>query len=143
MTYEIFNGITWLIAGISENAKSFNNISIDFQNPYLSKAMIITIVGISIVFSALSITALVVTGIAKLIKKIQLRTAHQKDKNKGASSPMKNDDISGEINAAISMALHMYFAQVHDQESTVLTIDRVPRPYSPWSSKIYNIRKHI
>ncbi len=141
MNYETFNGITWFIAGVSETVKSFNNISLDFQNPYLSKAMTVTLVGLFVVFGALAITAIVVAGIAKLIKQMQLRNVRKSEMGKEPSS--KHDEISGEINAAISMALHMYFAQVHDQESTVLTINRVPRPYSPWSSKIYNIRKHI
>ena len=47
---------------------------------------------------------------------------------------------SGEVIAAISMALRDHL-EAHDRESTVLTIDKVRRSYSPWSSKIYSLRE--
>ena len=47
----------------------------------------------------------------------------------------------GEVYAAISMALHEMQDEVHDVEETVLTITRVKRSYSPWSSKIYTLRE--
>ncbi len=47
----------------------------------------------------------------------------------------------GEVYAAISMALHEMQSDVHDVEETVLTITRVKRSYSPWSSKIYTLRE--
>jgi len=49
--------------------------------------------------------------------------------------------MSGEVNAAIAMALHLYQSEMHDYENTVLTIQKVSRNYSPWSSKIYTLRK--
>lgn len=47
---------------------------------------------------------------------------------------------SGEEIAAIAMALHDHL-NAHDQEQTVLTINKVKKAYSPWSSKIYNMRQ--
>lgn len=45
-----------------------------------------------------------------------------------------------EEEVAAFMALHLYLTQNrHDQESNVLTIDRIQRRYSPWSSKIYSM----
>ena len=44
---------------------------------------------------------------------------------------------------AIAMALHLYFDEVHDDESNVITIKRIERRYSPWSSKIYGINNNI
>jgi hypothetical protein len=38
------------------------------------------------------------------------------------------------------MALFLY-NELHDEESNILTIERVSRIYSPWSSKYYNMRK--
>ena len=49
--------------------------------------------------------------------------------------------ITGEINAAIAMTLHLYSSELHDAENAVLTINKVSRTYSPWSSKIYGLRK--
>ena len=51
-------------------------------------------------------------------------------------------ELSGEINAAIAMALSMYVSQTHDFENTTITLKKVSRPYSPWSSKIYGLRNN-
>lgn len=56
------------------------------------------------------------------------------------SKDYKNPDTGDEI-AAIAMALQMFKNELHDKESTVLTINRVARAYSPWSSKIYGLRQ--
>ena len=48
---------------------------------------------------------------------------------------------SGEIFAAIAMAIHEITEDEHDDENTVLTIKNVARNYSPWSSKIYTLRE--
>lgn len=45
--------------------------------------------------------------------------------------------------AAISMALHEAQGADHDVEETILTISRVKRSYSPWSSKIYTLRETL
>lgn len=42
---------------------------------------------------------------------------------------------TGEICAAIAMALHLYASQYHDEESEIITINKTIRPYSPWSQK--------
>ncbi|MCX6152033.1 MAG: hypothetical protein NTX22_16020 [Ignavibacteriales bacterium] len=48
----------------------------------------------------------------------------------------------GEVYAAIGLAIHLYLKDVHDYESMMLTMQRVIRPYSPWSSKIYSLRQN-
>ena len=53
----------------------------------------------------------------------------------------KELEINDEIAAAIGMALHLHFQDVHDYEMTILTINQVMRPYSPWSSKIYGLQQ--
>jgi len=53
-----------------------------------------------------------------------------------------NGNISAEVAAAISAALFLSKNEIHDIESTVLTIDKVAKSYSPWSSKIYGLRKN-
>ena len=50
-------------------------------------------------------------------------------------------ELSGEVLAAISAAIYEMEQDVHDIESTILTIDEVKRNYSPWSSKIYSLRQ--
>lgn len=51
-------------------------------------------------------------------------------------------DINNEVAAVISAALHLYKNDAHDFENTILTIDKVAKAYSPWSSKIYGLRKN-
>ena len=49
---------------------------------------------------------------------------------------------NGDI-VAIAMALHLFYDEVHDNESNVITIKRIERRYSPWSSKIYGINNSL
>lgn len=60
---------------------------------------------------------------------------------KPISTESVQDRLSGEVNAAIVMALYLYTEEIHDQEDPVITMIRVSRTYSPWSSKIYGLRK--
>ncbi len=39
----------------------------------------------------------------------------------------------------MALAEHLY-GSGHDLERTILTLRRMKRAYSPWNSKIYNIR---
>jgi hypothetical protein len=54
---------------------------------------------------------------------------------------LKNDKVSGEVAAAIAMALYQLNEEVHDLEHGVLTFGNAGRLYSPWSSKIYGLRQ--
>jgi hypothetical protein len=51
-------------------------------------------------------------------------------------------EADGDVKAAIALALYLYKNQLHDQETAVLTMNRVSRIYSPWSSKIYSMTRH-
>jgi len=58
-----------------------------------------------------------------------------------ASLPLNNQH-EGAVVAAITTALYeVSEVNVHDRENTVLTIQKVSRCYSPWSSKIYGMRE--
>jgi hypothetical protein len=58
----------------------------------------------------------------------------------------QNPNISAEIHeetaAAIALAIHMYKTELHDQESFTITLKKVSKIYSPWSSKIYTLRQN-
>jgi len=60
---------------------------------------------------------------------------------KASQSSSQKSPSDEEVGAAISMALYLYTNQLHDQENPVITMIRVSRTYSPWSSKIYGLRK--
>jgi hypothetical protein len=68
----------------------------------------------------------------------------RKLKKKGVKEEVIDDlTISGEVSAAISAAMYLYFSEMHDDEKTVLTIKKISKSYSPWSSKIYNVTKGL
>ncbi len=65
-------------------------------------------------------------------------------KNEAIPANAAKSDVVSEPNSeeevAAFLALHLYLSQSrHDQESNVLTIERIQRRYSPWSSKIYSM----
>ena len=101
-----------------------------------------TVMAMCIVFSALLVLCLCFYGLSKLGS---MRSRTRKAKAHGNDAPTLSEirstgHDSGEEIAAIVMALHEHF-DAHDTESTVLTINRVKRAYSPWSSKIYGLRE--
>jgi len=58
----------------------------------------------------------------------------------GAAAADEHEAITDqEIAAAIITALKIYKSNLHDQESEMLTIHRITRAYSPWSSKIHGL----
>ena len=61
--------------------------------------------------------------------------------DKQEAKEKKLGEAHGEVFAAIAMAMYEMQSDVHDVEDTVLTITRVKRSYSPWSSKIYTLRE--
>lgn len=60
--------------------------------------------------------------------------APKKEETKVVATPEHND-TSGEVCAAIGLALHLYANQFHDEESEIITIDHTKRSYSPWGNK--------
>jgi Na+-transporting methylmalonyl-CoA/oxaloacetate decarboxylase gamma subunit len=108
--------------------------NIDISN-ITSDDITLAIVGYVVVFSALVVLYIVFTSLSKAMNRSASRRLREKGKN------FKEDEISvtGEVNAAISMALFLYFNEMHDEESGNLTIKNISRRYSPWSSKIYGV----
>lgn len=97
------------------------------------------VIGMGIVFLSLLLLYIVFYNVTKLIN-FRIRKNLQKE-GKSKDEIEKEIDISGDVNAAIGMALHLYLSEIHDFENTVLTIKKVSRTYSPWSSKIYGLRQ--
>ena len=101
-----------------------------------------TVMAMAIVFSALLLLCLCFYGISKLGSYFsRKRKADLQGTPEGTT--LKARDVehdSGEEIAAIVMALHEHL-DAHDRENTILTINKVKRAYSPWSSKIYSLRQ--
>ena len=99
----------------------------------------IVVVGIGIVFLALLIVYWFFRYFLTFILNFKFRTfARRKGIDPSDVHTVKTLQ-SGEVNAAIAMALYSYYNELHDVESGVITIKRVSRNYSPWSSKLYNM----
>lgn len=100
----------------------------------------ITIIAMCIVISALVVLSILFMIFGKVSESIL--TAKKKEaKAAAAHSPHDDHELaSGEVIAAISLALTEYFGDKHDIEDTHLTIKRLQKSYSPWNSKIYNLR---
>ncbi|MGC8864093.1 MAG: OadG family transporter subunit [Bacteroidales bacterium] len=97
------------------------------------------IIAMSVVFSALALLSLIFKNINKVYN-FNVKSLFRKKKQEETPSTTQAEEIPGEVAAAIALALHLYQQQIHDHEATVLTIQRVSRLYSPWSSKIYGLR---
>ena len=107
-----------------------------------SSNIAMTLMAMCIVFSALLLLCISFYIISKIGERVSERN---KAKSHGADlREMPKEDRpgqdSGEVIAAIAMALHDHL-DTHDRENTVLTINKVKRAYSPWSSKIYGLRE--
>lgn len=142
----------WEVKGASADkyvTPSTNNQTIE-SNPKMDKFEQHDPVGIGMAISAMSVVflGLILLYICfKLIGKaaIKLRKrnamiAHNIT-DKQEAKEKKLGEAPGEVVAAISMALHEAQGADHDVEETILTISRVKRSYSPWSSKIYTLRE--
>lgn len=117
-----------------------NEIGFNPMNVIDNNGLFISVVGYVVVFLALLLLYLFFSNITKLLMKRQ----RIKLKAAGKKSDLTRDElsVSGEINAAIGMALYLHFSELHDFENTVLTIKKVQKTYSPWSSKIYGLREY-
>ncbi len=99
------------------------------------------IMAMGIVFSALLLLCICFYIISRIGAKV---SSHNKSKTledvrDRLPEESKGHD-SGEEIAAIAMALHEHL-NAHDSENAILTINKVKRAYSPWSSKIYGLRQ--
>jgi Na+-transporting methylmalonyl-CoA/oxaloacetate decarboxylase gamma subunit len=94
---------------------------------------------IVIVFAVLVLILLAFKYLAKVMSGGEKKPAQAVTTDRVPVVPKQNAE--GEIHAAIAMALYLYSNELHDQENPVITMIKVSRTYSPWSSKIYGLRK--
>lgn len=97
------------------------------------------IIAMTVVFSALIFLYFTFKYIAKLYN-IDLKKRFRKSRP-GMESQEVHEDIPGETLAAISLALHLYHQQLQGLEVAVMTFKNAAKTYSPWSSKIYGLRR--
>lgn len=104
-----------------------------------SSSFTIAIVGYVIVFTALVVLYFVFSNIPRLLN-LHIRIKLKKDCKEGEDCIDKYPEfITGQENAAIATAIYLYFTQLHDEESAKMTIKKVKKDYSPWSSRVHTI----
>lgn len=126
----------------SNNVIIDTNAKIEMFGEHDRTGIGMTLLAMSVVFSSLLLLSICFRAIGKANEKIAKR---KKQAATGfipteTAAPVSTGVDSGEEIAAICMALHEHF-NMHDHEDLVLTINKVKRAYSPWSSKIYSLRE--
>lgn len=144
LTWQVRDNITdsTYITPSSNNVIKDTNTKIETFAEKDKNGFAMTIMAMCIVFSALLLLCVSFYIISKIGER---ESKSKKAKSHGSSlkelpKSERPDHDSGETIAAIAMALHEHL-NAHDTENTVLTINKVKRAYSPWSSKIYSIRE--
>ena len=142
----------WVIKGGGEHSyvtPSTNNMTLDKNEKienfkkHDADGFGMAIIAMSVVFIGLILLYVSFKIVGNIAVKLGKRNAMKaigitdkveaKEKNLGSHS--------GEEAAAIAMALHEFMNDAHDVEDLILTINKVKRTYSPWSSKIYTLRQ--
>lgn len=98
-----------------------------------------TITAMAVVFCGLFLLYVIFKYIGNLSIQASKRNAQKTAGDRVISADAGQE--SGEIFAAIATALYEMSDDNHDIENTVLTIRKVKRAYSPWSSKLYGLRQ--
>jgi Na+-transporting methylmalonyl-CoA/oxaloacetate decarboxylase gamma subunit len=119
------------------------NPKMDKFEQHDSAGLGMTITAMTVVFIGLILLYISFRIIGKVAVKLRKRNAMkaQNVTDKQEAKERGLGEAPGEVIAAISMALHEARGADHDVEETILTISRVKRSYSPWSSKIYTLRE--
>ncbi|MEG1497865.1 MAG: OadG family protein [Bacteroidales bacterium] len=144
-------------------SKGFSNLDMDgdlsfhYLKPKKAQEMAVqdpngialAIIAMSVVFFSLMLLYLSFKGIGKALMYFSDRKARKQiGKESGMdASAMKNlpktEELSGDVYAAIATAIFMYQNELHDEENTILTMEKVSRNYSPWNSKIYGMNSYF
>ena len=117
----------------ADTAASWGRTGID--SIVAGEGVMITIVGVLIVFASLTIISLLI----RLLKRISGPLKKQKQEPAPETGLPVRNGVSGEVVAAIATALQHHLFELHDDERTIITIKKISRPYSPWSSKLYGM----
>ncbi len=104
----------------------------------------LTVVAVSVVFLALLCVAVIIFGYSGLIKRVQdkksAKTAIAQGQTPNAMA--QPSTTAGDVYAAIAAAIHLYNEELHDEEDTIITIQKVERAWTPWNAKFYNMNQY-
>lgn len=144
---------TWVVKGYGDHSyvtPSTNNMTID-KNMKIENfrtqdgigigmaiiAMSVVFMGLLLLFLSFKLVGYIATTLSKRNAMKAAGITDMKEAEKQNIGSNSADEI-----AAIAMAMHEFQNDAHDIEDMILTINRVKRTYSPWSSKIYTLRRN-
>lgn len=55
----------------------------------------------------------------------------------------RSEALSDEVYAAIAAAIHLYNQELHDEEPTVITIQKTERSWTPWNAKYLSMNHYF
>ena len=142
--WEVKDGSAEKYVTPSTNNKTIDsNAKMEKFEEHDSNGIGMSISAMSVVFCGLILLFITFKIVGKASVSLSKRNAMKAKgiTDKQEAKEKKLGEAPGEIFAAIAMAMHEMQSDVHDVEDTVLTITRVKRSYSPWSSKIYTLRE--
>lgn len=119
-----------------------NEITFDWEK-IDSEGITVFIVGYLVVF----ISLVLLYYLFKLVPTILKINTRNRLKKNGImdfkDKPNSELDITGDVNAAIATTIYLFLNEQHDEESGILTVKRIDKRYSPWSSKIYSVSTRL
>ncbi len=107
-------------------------------------------VAMSVVFLGLLLLTVIFASTGKALTSFQNFKAmlfakkHKKPATGAAEIVVKSpSSISGEEYAAIAAAIYMYNSELHDEENTVLTLQKTTRTWTPWNAKFFGMNTYF
>lgn len=103
---------------------------------YIENGLLISVVGYVVVLLALALLYYVFQNLPRLLH-WQMRWSLRKQGKEAQNGRL--DSIGADETAAIAAAIYLFFNEIHDDEQTTMTIRKISKTYSPWSSKIFSV----
>lgn len=107
------------------------------------KGVGLTIVAIVVVFLLLTVVCFIMKGFASGVEKVQNRNVKKAVAANPNTVVTNTAKVPGDVYAAIAAALYCYEEDLHDEEDTILTIQKVERAWTPWNAKFYNMNHYF
>jgi len=76
-----------------------------------------------------------------LFRKKDIKSEETTEVKQEVAPSVEEKEISPEVATVIALAIHLYDMKMKEDENAIITIQRIMKPYSPWSSKIYGLRE--
>ena len=140
-------GSKWDLAStVSPNETNGSSESVsksESSNDASGKSTVMSKKSMTVVLIVLGLIVVFFVVFGRGSKKPKTKNEPEADSVEPVAKKVNSDNlaVSDEVYAAISMAVYQLQNHAHDQENTVLTIDKAAHMYSPWSSKIHGLRQ--